>query len=90
MGCVERCSAPEQSSLIKGSSALHRAYVQLYKWCPNQGSRGPRCRDCGGGVALETEDVCPPFSPGDCVGSPHPHGSGPCIWRPPVCSLPAV
>ena len=37
-------------------------------WCPNQGSRGPRCRDWGRGVALETEDVCPRFSPGDCVG----------------------
>ena len=59
-------------------------------WCFNQGSRGPRCRDWGGGVTLETEDVCPRFSPGDCVGSPHPHGSGSCTWRPPICSLPAV
>ena len=59
-------------------------------WCSNQGSLGPRCRDWGGGVALETEDLCPRFSPGDCVSSPHPHGSGSCTWRPPVCSLPAV
>ena len=52
-------------------------------WCPNQGLWGPRCRDWGGGVALETEDLCPRFSPGDCVSSPHPHGSGSCSWRPP-------
>ena len=31
MGCVESRSAPEQSSLIKGSQALHRARVQLHQ-----------------------------------------------------------
>ena len=53
-------------------------------WCSNQGSWSPRCRDWGGGVALETEDLCPRFSPGDCVSSPHPHGSGSCAWGPPA------
>ena len=46
-------------------------------WCFNKGSRGPRCGDWGGGVALETEDMCPRFSPGDCVSSPHLHGQDP-------------
>ena len=53
-------------------------------WCSNQGSWSPRCRDWGGGVALETEDLCLRFSPGDCVSSPHPHGSGSCAWGPPA------
>ena len=59
-------------------------------WCPNQGSWGPRCRDWGGGVALETEDLCPWFSPGDCVGPTPPTWVRILFLETPVCSLPAV
>lgn len=31
VGYVESCSTPEQSSVIKGLSALHRAQMQLYQ-----------------------------------------------------------
>ena len=48
-------------------------------WCPNQGSCDPRCRVWGGGVTLETVEVCPQVQAlGTVWVSPHPRGSGSC------------
>ena len=60
-------------------------------WCPKQGSCDPRCRDWGGGVALETVDMCPQvLGLGMVWASPHLHRSGTCTWRPHICSWLAV
>ena len=48
-------------------------------WYPNQGSCDPRCRVWGGGVTLETVEVCPQVQGLGIVRlSPHPRGSGSC------------